>query len=96
MRPSEALQLHRKEIQHIVERHHAKNARVFGSVLTGEDTEGSDLDLLVEPTEQTTLLDIAKIQNQLQKLLHVSVDVLTPKGLPEKSRAKILNDAVLL
>ena len=93
MRPSEALQLYRKEIRFIVAQHHAKNARVFGSVLDGEDTEFSDLDLLVDTTRQTTLLDIAKIQNQLQKLLHVSVDVLTPKGLPERFRAKILQEA---
>ena len=93
MRPSEALQLHRKAIRFIVAQHHAKNARVFGSVLDGEDTEFSDLDLLVDITEQTTLFDIAKIQNQLQKLLHVSVDVLTPKGLPERFREKILREA---
>lgn len=93
MRPSEALQLHRREIRFIVEQHHAKNARVFGSVLNGEDTESSDLDLLVDTTEQTTFFDIAKIQNQLQKLLHVSVDVLTPKGLPERFREKILSEA---
>lgn len=93
MRPSEALQLHRQEIRFIVEQHHAKNARVFGSVLDGDDTELSDLDLLVDTTDQTTLFDIAKIQNQLQKLLHVPVDVLTPKGLPEHFRAKILREA---
>ncbi|MDF3054495.1 MAG: nucleotidyltransferase [Gammaproteobacteria bacterium] len=86
MKPSEALQLYRVDIRRIVEQHHAKNPKVFGSVIVGEDTEDSDLDLLVEPTPQTTLLDIARIQNQLQKLLYVSVDVLTPKGLPENFR----------
>jgi predicted nucleotidyltransferase len=96
MRPSEALQLHRQEIRFIVEQHHAKNVRVFGSVLDGEDTELSDLDLLVDTTDQTTFFDIAKIQNQLQKLLHVSVDVLTPKGIPERFRAKILREAHLV
>lgn len=93
MRPSEALQLHREEIRCIVEQHHARNARVFGSVLSGEDTELSDLDLLVDTTDQTTMFDIAKIQNQLQKLLHISVDVLTPKSLPKQFRAKILREA---
>ena len=93
MKPSEALQLHRKEIISIVEKHHAKNVRVFGSVLSGEDTEFSDLDLLVDTTDKTTLFDIARIQNQLQKLLNVSVDVLTPKGLPARFRAKILKEA---
>ena len=41
MKPSVALQLHRKEIRYIVKQHHAKNARVFGSVLSGEDTEST-------------------------------------------------------
>jgi hypothetical protein len=94
MRPSEALQLHREDIRRIVEQYHAKNPKVFGSVIVGEDTENSDLDLLVETTQQTTLFDIAKMQNQLQKLLHVSVDVLTPKGLPESFRQRVLQEAV--
>jgi len=94
MRPSEALNLHRQEIRLIVEQHHAKNARVFGSVIAGEDTEDSDLDLLVDTTQQTTLFDIAEIQNQLQKLLNISVDVLTPKGLPENFRARVLQEAM--
>lgn len=94
MKPSEALNLHRREIRLIVEQHHATNARVFGSVVQGEDTEDSDLDLLVDPTPQTTLFDIAKIQNQLQKLLNISVDVLTPRGLPKRFRDRVLHEAV--
>lgn len=94
MRPSEALNLYRQQIRFVVEQHHAKNARVFGSVVMGEDTEDSDLDLLVDTTSQTTLFDIAEIQNQLQKLLKVSVDVLTPNGLPEQFRARVLKESI--
>lgn len=94
MKPSEALNLYRQEIRFIVEQHHAKNARVFGSVVVGEDTENSDLDLLVDTTQQTTLFDIAEIQNQLQKLLKVPVDVLTPNGLPKQFRARVLQESV--
>ncbi len=94
MKPSEALHLYRENILRIVEQHHAKNPKVFGSVLAGEDTEDSDLDLLVDTTSQTTLFDIAGIQNELQKLLQVSVDVLTPKALPEKFRARVLQEAI--
>jgi predicted nucleotidyltransferase len=94
MRPSEAVNLHRNEIRQIVSAHHALNARVFGSVIHGEDTEDSDLDLLVDPTEETTLLDIAKIQHQLGLLLGVSVDVLTPKALPEKFRNIVISEAI--
>ena len=69
---------------------------MFGSVLRGDDTDESDLDLLVDTTPETSLLDIAKIQNRLQKLLGISVDVLTPKALPDSFRAKVLAEAVLV
>jgi len=70
------------------------NVRVFGSVLHGNDTEDSDLDLLVEPTSETTLMDIARIQVEVAKLLKVSVDVLTPNALPDKFRAQVMTEAV--
>ncbi len=93
MRPSIVLNSHRQAIKLIVEQNHACNARVFGSVLHGDDTDNSDLDLLVDPTLETTLMDIAKIQNRLQVLLGVPVDVLTPRALPERFRSQILKEA---
>lgn len=94
MRPSEALRVYRDDIRRVVEQNRTRNPRVFGSVLRGNDTEDSDLDLLVDPTPDTTLMDIARIQNRLQKLLGVAVDVLTPKALPERFRTRILSEAV--
>jgi predicted nucleotidyltransferase len=82
MRPSEALNLHRDEILRIVASRRATNPRVFGSVLHGEDTEESDLDLLIDPTPETSLFDIGAIRRQLRNLLGVSVDVVTPNALP--------------
>ena len=78
----------------VVERHHACNARVFGSVAHGDDQEGSDLDILIDPTSNTSLMDVAKIQVELKKLLGLAVDVLTPMALPEKFRGMVLADAV--
>jgi predicted nucleotidyltransferase len=63
-------------------------------VLHGDDHEGSDLDILIDPTPNTTLMDVAKIQVELETLLGVSVDVLTPKGLPDKFRNSVLAEAV--
>lgn len=94
MRPSAVLATHRGRIRHVVECHRAHNARVFGSVAHGDDSEGSDLDLLVDPTPETTLFDIGAIRHELIELLGVEVDVLTPKALPEKFRAAILAEAV--
>lgn len=93
MKPSEALERHRDAIRRVIASHRTGNARVFGSVLTGKDTEGSDLDLLVDPTPETTLFDIGAIRAELRRLLGVPVDVLTPKALPENLRAAVLTQA---
>jgi predicted nucleotidyltransferase len=60
MKPSTALQTKRAAIRSVVERHKALNARVFGSVVHGDDHEGSDLGLLIDPTPKISLMDVAK------------------------------------
>ncbi|MCF7697128.1 nucleotidyltransferase family protein [Mycetohabitans sp. B2] len=94
VKPSEALSRHREEIRRIVVANRATNPRVFGSVARGEDEDGSDLDILVDPTPDTSLLDIGGIQYKLQDLLGVPVDVLTPKAISIKFRDDVLAQAV--
>lgn len=94
MKPSLALASHRADIRRVVESHRACNARVFGSVVHGDDAEDSDLDILIDPTPETTLMDVAAIQVELQRLLGVSVDVLTPRALPDAFRSWVLSEAV--
>jgi predicted nucleotidyltransferase len=96
MKPSFVLQSHRAQIRSVVARHRACNAGVFGSVVHGDDHEGSDLDILIDPTPDTTLFDIAKIQIELEQLLGVSVDVLTPNALPDRFRQSVLKEAVVV
>ena len=93
MRPSEAIQLHRTRIREIVLAHHVRDVRVFGSAARGDDTESSDIDLLVEPTAEMTLFDIGAIRFELKQLLGVNVDVLTPQALPDSFRATALKEA---
>lgn len=93
MKPSVALASHREAIRRIVLAHHACNPRVFGSVAQGADRADSDLDILIDPTSDTTLFDIGAIRHELLQLLGVPVDVLTPKALPEKFRAAVLAEA---
>tara|TARA_R100000306_G_scaffold53756_1_gene50649 strand:+ start:1017 stop:1340 length:324 start_codon:yes stop_codon:yes gene_type:complete len=93
MKPSEALSSNRAAIRQVVNAHRACNARVFGSVLRGQDTDSSDLDILIDPTPDTTLFDIGAIRHELGKLLGVPVDVLTPNALPDSFRATVLAEA---
>ena len=96
MKPSIALKAHRNTIRSIVQAHHASNVRVFGSVLRNEDTEESDLDLLIDPDPKATLFDIGAIRHELQQLLNIPIDVLTPNALPEKLRTQILAEALVI
>ncbi len=93
MKPSAALESNREAIRRIVEANRAGNPRVFGSVLRGDDADGSDLDLLIDPTPETSLFDLNAIGNALERLLGIPVDVLTPNGLPDKFRAKVIAEA---
>lgn len=94
MRPSEALAIHRDAIRKIAESNGVRNVHVFGSSLRGTDKEGSVLDLLVEPTSETSLFDIGAIRHALKQLLGLPVDVLTPMALPEKFRQQVIDEAV--
>ncbi|MBN8508616.1 MAG: nucleotidyltransferase family protein [Burkholderiales bacterium] len=97
MKPSDALQLHRDTIRSIVLRNGAENPRIFGSAARGEDTEASDLDLLVDPVKgKTTLLGLASIQVEVQDLTGIRTDVLTPLSLHERFRSQVLREAVPL
>ena len=93
-RPSEVLREDWDLIRGIALRHRTKNLRVFGSVARAEDTEGSDLDLLVDPLPGATLLDLGAIQIELEESLGIHVDVLTPADLPRKFRNQVLSEAV--
>ncbi|MEF8719480.1 MAG: nucleotidyltransferase domain-containing protein [Candidatus Accumulibacter necessarius] len=95
MKPSEALQRHRGEIRRIVEANDARNPRVFGSVVHGNDTEDSDLDLLVDPIDgKTSLISLLRIKRELEALLGVRTDVLTPMALHERFPPNVLREAV--
>jgi len=94
MKPSIALQALREAIRRVVAIYRASNARVFGSVARGHDTDDSDLDLLIDPTPETTLFDVGAIRHELHRLLGVPVDVLTPNALPDKFRDTVLAEAV--
>jgi predicted nucleotidyltransferase len=93
MKPSDALQANREAVRQIAQRFKTTNPRVFGSVLHGDDRDGSDLDLLVDPLPGVTLFDLGGLQVELEEMLDVQVDLLTPGDLPPKFRKEVLLEA---
>lgn len=93
MRPSLALDLKRSAVREMVSRFRVTNPRIFGSVLRGTDLDGSDLDLLVDALPGATLFDLGGLQVELESLLGIHVDLLTPSDLPSKFRSQVLAEA---
>ena len=96
MRPSIALNLKRNAVREMASHFRVANLRVFGSVLYGTDQDGSDLDLLVDALPGATLFDLGELQDQLESLLGVHVDLLTPADLSQKFRAKVIAEAQIV
>ncbi|QKH38763.1 nucleotidyltransferase family protein [Achromobacter pestifer] len=93
MRPSIVFNMKRNAVREAASRYRVANPRVFGSVLHGTDEEDSDLDLLVDALPGATLFDLGGLQDELEALLGVPVELLTPADLPAKFRAKVLAEA---
>ncbi|MBF0141405.1 MAG: nucleotidyltransferase domain-containing protein [Magnetococcales bacterium] len=93
MRPSQVLDLKRSAVREAVGRFHTANPRIFGSVLHGTDRDDSDLDLLVDALPGTTLFDLGGLQVELEVLLGIPIDLLTPADLSPEIRAHVLSEA---
>jgi len=94
MKPSAALALQRAAVRDAARRFRTTNPRVFGSVVHGTDKDGSDLDLLVDALPGATLFDLGGLQVELELLLGVAVDLVTPGDLPTKFRQRVLAEAL--
>ena len=93
MKPSLAIDQKRSAVRAAAARFHAANPRVFGSVLHGNDLDGSDLDLLVDALPGATLFDLGRLQIELEEILGVPVDLLTPDDIAFKFRDQLLAEA---
>ena len=93
MRPSELLKNHRDDILTLAAKAGASNVRVFGSATSRDDSEESDLDLLVDWGPQTSLFDVGGLITDLQELLGKRVDVISPEQLHPRFRPRVLAQA---
>ncbi|MDO9283116.1 MAG: nucleotidyltransferase family protein [Methylotenera sp.] len=96
MNTLELIRSKKSDILAIATRHGAKNVRVFGSVARGEDTDTSDVDLLVSMEKNRSLYDLIGLQQEIQDILKRNVDVLTDRSINPYLQAQILQEATLL
>jgi hypothetical protein len=89
------LQEQRDAILDLVRAHKGRSVAVFGSVARGEDTADSDIDLLVDFDPTSSLLDLIALEEDLERLLGTSVDVVSAGALLDRD-VDIRRDAVPL
>jgi predicted nucleotidyltransferase len=85
---------HRDAIRSLVTEFHPVVPRLVGSVARGDDEPGSDIDLLVDFTDDATLLDEVGLRLALGDLLQVEVDVVAGDTLRGEIRDRVLGEAV--
>jgi predicted nucleotidyltransferase len=96
MRLIDLIHKKREEILRIAAEHGAKNIRIFGSVLRGEDTENSDIDFLIELEPGRSLLDHVALIQDLEDLLGRRIDVVTESALHWYIKPRVLEEAMPL
>ena len=77
MKPSMALETHRERVHEILSRFRMQNPRIFGSTSRGDDTETSDLDILIDAPAGTSFYDLARLELELEAVLGCKVDIVT-------------------
>jgi uncharacterized protein len=83
----------RDEILSIAASNGAYNVRLFGSVVHGDATDKSDVDFLVDMQSGRSLLDVAGLMIDLEKLLGRKVDIVTTNGLKKSLKEDVLKHA---
>lgn len=92
----ERLQAKREQILQTAAKYGAYNIRIFGSVARQEADANSDVDFLVEMQSGRSLFDLGGLLMELQEILGCKVDVVTEKGLRQRIRERVLNEATPL
>jgi uncharacterized protein len=96
MKPGNLIKDRRNDILRLSKLHGAKNVCIFGSVARDKAGPDSDVDFLVEMVPGRSLLDLAGLAVDLERLLGRKVDIVTERGLHWYLRDKILNEAQAL
>lgn len=86
----------KNKVSPILRQYDVVKAAIFGSFARNENKKGSDIDILIEFKGEKSLLDLAGLKIELQKLLNREVDVLTYNSLHPLLKKKILNEQVVI
>lgn len=90
------LRKHAAEVRRMVAEAGGRNVRVFGSVATGQDREGSDIDLLFTMGRPLSLMQLGALEHRVSRAVGSPVDLVPDAVLRPEFRDRILAEAVAL
>lgn len=96
VQPRELLEAAGPVLRALAEERGYRRLAVFGSIARGEDTEGSDIDLIVEAPEGTSSFDFLGFRQLLEKVLGREIDLIEYGGLTPGLDDDIRKELVLL
>ncbi len=86
----------KEKIISILVKHGIKRILVFGSYARNEATPKSDLDLIVDFPEGTSLLDHVGIEIELSEALNMKIDLLSQNGISPYIKDHVLKEAIVI
>lgn len=96
MKASQILDIQREALRNAARRYADKgisNLRVFGSVATGNDTEDSDIDFLIDAEHHVSLFTIGGLYSDLEDIVQRSIDLVVTDEIPPSFKNRILAEA---
>lgn len=78
----------------ILKQAHARRAALFGSYVRGEQTEKSDIDILVDLPDGLSLFDVVGIKLDLEDALGKKVDLVEYETIKPRIKERILSEQV--
>jgi predicted nucleotidyltransferase len=93
---TEVLQMLAQQKSSLLETYQITRLGIFGSYARGEQTDESDIDILVEYDKAPTLYQIIELRDDLSELFAIKVDVVTKNGLKARIRERVLAEVIYL
>jgi hypothetical protein len=86
----------RSRIRSTARTHGVRGLAVFGSVARGEESAGSDVDMLIDLPAEMGLLGLARLQRDLEEIIGAPVDLVPSDGLKPAVRARVSRELVAI
>ena len=85
-----------KNKRKLIQKYNLTYIGVFGSYARGEENPASDVDILVEFSIVPTYFKFLELEEELEKILHKKVDLITKEGLKPLIKDKIIKETVYI